>query len=170
VAVIRDPGCSDQHRIVVVKYQSMTGKVVGFCLVGIAVSAPLWPGFKSQQGGFGTPFPAVSAVPVGEMPATNREQPMPKPSVRQEVFEINIQNGKIVSGSALLQAHEGDEVPLKIVSDRSDEVHLHGYDLDAHIAPGETATLAFTTGRTGRFGLEMHQARIELATLEVYPH
>jgi hypothetical protein len=112
-------------------------------------------GFKPQQ------VPAVSAFPAREM--------LPKPSARQQVFEFNIQNGKVVSGSAVLPAREGDEITLKIISDRSDEAHLHGYDLRAHILPGETATLAFTATLTGRFGLEMHHAHIELATLEVYP-
>jgi hypothetical protein len=41
--------------------------------------------------------------------------------------------------------------------------------LRTHTVPGETATLAFTATLTGRFGLEMHRAHIELATLEVYP-
>jgi hypothetical protein len=75
----------------------------------------------------------------------------------------------VVSSAALLQAREGDEITLRILSDRSDEVHLHGYDLHADIAPGKTAKLAFTATRTGRFGLEMHHADIELAELEVYP-
>jgi hypothetical protein len=127
-----------------VSYQkSMTGKVVVFCLAGIAVSGAVW--------------------------SANREQPMAEPSARQEVFEFNIHDGKIVSGSSVLPAHEGDEITLKITSDRSDEVHLHGYDLRAQILPGETATLAFTAILTGRFGLEMHKAHIELAMLEVYP-
>lgn len=145
----------------------MTSKVVVFCLAGIAVSGALWLEFKSQQGGLKTP--AVSAVPAREMSAANRGQSMPEPSARQDVFEFNVQNGKIVSGSAVLPAHEGDEITLKIISDRSDEVHLHGYDLRAHIVPGETATIAFTASLTGRFGLEMHKAHIELSTLEVYP-
>lgn len=148
----------------------MTGKVVAFILVGIAVSGALWLGFKPQHDGFRTLFPAVAAVPAGEMPPTNREQPTPDLSVRQELFEINIQNGRVVSGSTLLQVHEGDEITLKIISDRSDEVHLHGYDLHAHIVAGETTTLAFTATRTGRFGLEMHRSHAELGALEVYPH
>jgi hypothetical protein len=83
---------------------------------------------------------------------------MPEPSARQDVFEINVQNGKIVSGSAALPAHQGGEITLKIISDRSDEAYLHGYDLGAQIVPGETATLAFTATLTGRFGSEMHKA------------
>jgi hypothetical protein len=148
----------------------MMGKVVAFTIVGLALTGALWLGFTPQHGGMRTLFPAVAAVPAGEMPPTHREERMPEPSMRQEVFEIDIKNGRVVSGSALLQVHEGDEITLKIVSDQSDEVHLHGYDLHAQLVPGQTTTLAFTATRTGRFGLEMHRSHAELGTLEVYPH
>ena len=77
--------------------------------------------------------------------------------------------GKVTSGPVVLQVHEGEQVILHIRSDRSDELHLHGYDLHAQIRPQETASLQFTATRTGRFGLELHEARTELGALEVYP-
>jgi hypothetical protein len=147
----------------------MTGKVVAFILVGVALTGALWLGFKPQHGGFRTLFPAVAAVPAGEIPSTNREQRKTERSASQGVFEISIRDGKAVSGSPLLQVREGDEITLKIVSDRGDELHLHGYDLHADLVPGETSTLAFTATRTGRFGMEMHRSHTELGALEVYP-
>jgi hypothetical protein len=138
-------------------------KLVAFAFAAIALTGALWLVFTPQHGGFGTLLPAIAAVPA------DREQRMSEPAMRQEVFEIDIRGGSVVSGSALMQVHEGDEITLKIVSDRRDEIHLHGYDLHAHIVPGETAMLAFTATRTGRFGLEMHRSHIELGTLEVYP-
>jgi hypothetical protein len=146
------------------------GKALAFILAGVAVSGALWLEFKPQQdGGLPTLFTAAAAVPAVETPSTSRERRMPDPSVHREVFEINIRNGQVVSGSPLLQAHEGDEITLKIASDRSDEVHLHGYDLHADLVPGGTTTLAFTATRTGRFGMEMHRSHTELGALEVYP-
>lgn len=148
----------------------MTGKVIAFILAGIAVSGALWLEFRPQHGASIVPLAAVAAVPASETPSTNQEKPTPEPSLHQEVFEINIRNGKAVPGSTLLRASEGDEITLKIVSDRSDEIHLHGYDLRADIVPGETTTLTFTATRTGRFGMEMHRSHTELGALEVYPH
>ena len=145
------------------------GKVLAFILAGVAVSGALWLELKPQRGASTMPLAAVAAVPASQTPSTNREQPTPEPSLSQHVFEINIRNGKAVSGSALLKAHEGDEIILKIVSDRSDELHLHGYDLHANLVPGETTTLAFTATRTGHFGMEMHRSHAELGALEVYP-
>lgn len=131
------------------------GKALAFILGGIAVSGALWLELK-PQGVSIEPLAAVAAVPAIEAPST-------------KVFEIDIRNGKSGSGSPLLKAHEGDEIIVKIVSDRSDELHVHGYDLHADLIPGETTTLAFTATRTGHFGMEMHRSHTELGALEVYP-
>jgi hypothetical protein len=144
------------------------GKVLAFVLAGVAVSGALWLEFKPQEASI-VPLAAVAAAPASRAPSANLAQTTPQRSLRQQVFEINIRNGKPVSGSPLLEAHEGDEIILKIVSDRSDELHLHGYDLHADLVPGETTTLAFTATRTGYFGMEMHRSHTELGALEVYP-
>lgn len=145
----------------------MMGKVVAFILAGIAASGALWLEFRPQHDESIVTLAAVAAVPASETPSTNREQP--ELSSRREIFEIRMRDGKVVSGSTVLEAHEGDEIILKIVTDRSDEVHLHGYDLHADLVPGETTTLAFTATRTGRFGMELHRSHDELGALEVYP-
>jgi len=146
----------------------MMGKVVAFILAGIVVSGILWLKFQPQHGESIMPPAAVAAVPASETPSTSREQAELSP--HREIFEIIMRDGKVVSSSTVLRVHEGDEIILKIVSDRSDEVHLHGYDLHADLVPGETTTLAFSATRTGRFGMEMHRSHTELAALEVYPH
>jgi hypothetical protein len=35
-------------------------------------------------------------------------------------------------------------------------LHLHGYDLEATVAPGASATMAFTAGVAGRFPVTEH--------------
>ena len=140
------------------------GKTLAFISAVVAVSGALWLAFKPQQGASIVPVAAVAAVAASGPSSMNREQPL-----HREVFEINIQSGKAVTGTHSLKAREGDEITLKIVSDRRDELHLHGYDLHAALVPGETTTLAFTATRTGRFGMEMHRSHTELGALEIYP-
>jgi len=135
----------------------MTVRQVAFTLAGIALTAALWLAFEPQHGHLGIDSPAIAAVPAGDM------------APGHEVLQIDIKEGRVVSGTALLRAHEGDEITIRIVSDRRDEVHLHGYDLQAQMGPGDTAVVAFTASRTGRFGLEAHRSHLELATLEIYP-
>jgi hypothetical protein len=46
---------------------------------------------------------------------------------------------------------------------------MHGYDLQLHVVPDQTATLQFVAKRTGRFTLELHKSGTELAVFEIYP-
>jgi hypothetical protein len=61
---------------------------------------------------------------------------------------------------------EGDRVNLQITSDNPIEFHLHGYDLEKEVEPGE---LSFDATITGRFDIEDHDTDTELGVLLVQP-
>jgi hypothetical protein len=48
-----------------------------------------------------------------------------------------------------------------------DEVHLHGYDLSADVAPGRPAVIDFTADAPGVFEVELEQAHLRLVELQV---
>ncbi|WP_193345672.1 hypothetical protein [Blastococcus saxobsidens] len=54
-----------------------------------------------------------------------------------------------------------------VTSDVADEVHLHGYDVSAPVAPGEPATLTFDATIPGVFELELHEVGEELLSVQV---
>jgi hypothetical protein len=91
------------------------------------------------------------------------------PAPGKDVFDLVVKDGQLASGQSVIQVHQGEQVVLRISSNASDELHLHGYDLQAQITPRETAVLEFNANRTGRFTLELHKANTELGALEVYP-
>lgn len=64
---------------------------------------------------------------------------------------------------------EGDKVNLQITSDNPVELHLHGYDLEKEVEPGEPAELSFDATITGRFDIEDHDTDTELGVLLVQP-
>ena len=64
---------------------------------------------------------------------------------------------------------EGQEVTLQITSDHPIEFHVHGYDLEEEVQPGEAAELLFEATTTGRFPIEDHDTEAELGTLIVQP-
>ena len=64
---------------------------------------------------------------------------------------------------------EGQEVTLQITSDHPIEFHVHGYDLEEEVQPGEPAELLFEATTTGRFPIEDHDTEAELGTLIVQP-
>ena len=78
-------------------------------------------------------------------------------------------NGKVVGGLARATLKQGDEAVLVVRADISDEVHLHGYDLYADVAPGTPARIPFTAQIPGRFGVELENRGLQIVDLEVRP-
>jgi hypothetical protein len=52
-------------------------------------------------------------------------------------------------------------------ADVADEVHVHGYDLVADVAPGSPAELTFLADIPGVFEVELESSHVELLRLEV---
>lgn len=71
-------------------------------------------------------------------------------------IEIEIKQGKVV-GQRTIRARQGDEVTLRVASDRALDLHLHGYDIERTAAPGMPAVFTFTARATGRFPMETHE-------------
>ena len=61
------------------------------------------------------------------------------------------------------------QVDFVVKSEIPDEVHLHGYDLSADVAPGKPATIRFTASAPGRFEVELETRGLPIAELEVRP-
>ena len=64
---------------------------------------------------------------------------------------------------------QGRQVVLVVVSALADEVHLHGYDLSADVAPGAPATIRFKATAPGIFEAELESRGLPIAELEVRP-
>ena len=68
-----------------------------------------------------------------------------------------------------INVSEGDHVNFRIASDSPVEFHVHGYDLEEDVEPGEPAELAFDATIIGRFDIEDHDTDTELRGLLVQP-
>jgi len=52
--------------------------------------------------------------------------------------------GEVTSGAQRIEVDAGERVRLEVTSDIAEEVHVHGYDLEAGLVPGETAVIELT--------------------------
>jgi hypothetical protein len=93
-------------------------------------------------------------------------------------FDIKIERGRVPDAMRLIRVNEGDVVKLRLKSDQSIVLHLHGYDIEKRVAAGAITELAFTAYATGRFPIHVHaqgagagraHEDAPLATIEVYP-
>ncbi len=87
-----------------------------------------------------------------------------------QTIRIQVKNGKVVGGLAHPKVKQGDRVRLIVRADVSDEVHLHGYDIEKGVAPGKPARFAFTADKEGAFEIESHKpVEQKIATIQVRP-
>ncbi len=93
-------------------------------------------------------------------------------AVRQdkpEAVEIEVVDGAPVGGVADVEVGKGDEVRLEVTTDVEDEVHVHGYDQFAGVAPGDPAKFKFTADIDGIYEIELEGSHTQIARLEVTP-
>jgi New glue protein family len=82
---------------------------------------------------------------------------------------VRVRGGKPVDGIVRAQARKGDTVVVIVGSDVADEVHVHGYDLMADVAPGKPVRIRFDATLTGRFEIELENRAQQIAQLTVLP-
>lgn len=75
-------------------------------------------------------------------------------------------------GAPTLRLTRGERVELRWRSDRTMDLHLHGYGIEMRVQEGATAVMAFRARAAGRFAVETHDRAGRHATLlyvEVHP-
>ncbi len=120
---------------------------------------------NAPMGSASSPAPIISKA-MTEGAAGQARSPA---EVSPREFDVRVLHGKREAGPSVIKLMQGETVTLRVTSDVSDDLHLHGYDLHLHLKPNEAAALTFVADRTGRFTYELHHARLELGALEVYP-
>ncbi len=73
-------------------------------------------------------------------------------------FRLTISDGKVPAAERTLKVVKGEQVRIKVTSNTAGVLHLHGYRLEATLAPETPAELAFRAHATGRYPLEWHAA------------
>jgi FtsP/CotA-like multicopper oxidase with cupredoxin domain len=93
--------------------------------------------------------------------------PSPTASAVDQTIRITYAGGKVVGGAQLVKVKQGGTVAIVVTSDVADEVHFHGYDLEADVAKGGTVTITFTAKAAGRYIVELEKLGRRLATLQI---
>jgi hypothetical protein len=83
--------------------------------------------------------------------------------------------GSEVQGDTTLRVTQGSLIAIIFTSDTAIALHLHGYDVEAHIEPGKPSTMKLDAHIAGRFAMEVHDhahgkgKHRALLYLEVHP-
>jgi hypothetical protein len=102
-----------------------------------------------------TPSTGTTETPSTDTTETQTEAPAPpKPTVTR----IDIRGGQVAGGPVEIHAKNGDTVVIVVSADAPDDIHLHGYDIEKPVEPGQPATFRFKANLEGEFELESHVA------------
>ena len=96
------------------------------------------------------------------------------------VVEIELREGRVsgpelrapARGAPTLRLTRGDRVELRWSSDRTMDLHLHGYGIEMRADEGGTTVMAFLARAAGRFAVETHVPagrHLTVLYLEVHP-
>src|SRR5918997_3186003 len=95
-------------------------------VVGFVVASP---------GGDDEGEQAAQPAAATEQETTPAETEAPAPP-KPEGTRIRIRGGEVVGGAPDITVTSGDVVRIVVSSDASDDIHLHGYDVEKAVAPG----------------------------------
>ena len=114
-----------------------------------------------------------SAAPAGESASASASateetpQEARPPAEAGQRIEVAVAGGRVSGDTGRVPVAVGTQVTLVITCDVADEVHVHGYDLTADLAPGTPAEISFAATIPGVFEVELHQAGTALLGLQV---
>jgi hypothetical protein len=90
--------------------------------------------------------------------------------------KITFRNGAPVGGVRDIEVGDGDRVRIDVTPDVPAEVHVHGYEFEKDVRPGQTAKFDFPATAEGVFEVEVHhlvhgeeQTGVQVAELKVTP-
>jgi hypothetical protein len=101
----------------------------------------------------------------------NLTQSVSKPTVKPTaepatvVWQVDTNEARI----ARKTIKKGTRLTLVVTANKSEEVHVHGYDLKRDVATGKPAKISFHADISGRFDIELEHAGKQIAELTVTP-
>jgi hypothetical protein len=110
----------------------------------------------------------TTASPAKDSPASSPASPestLP-PGVDQLVV-VAVRDGDVTGPEGRVPVERGSNVQIRVTSDVTDEVHLHGYDKSVDVKAGHTAKLTFTADIPGVFEVELESRALRLTQLQV---
>ena len=129
------------------------GLIVAAIVVAVAAFVIASPGGDDEADNAARTTLTTGASTESDPPAA--ESP---PETKAVVTRIDIRGGEVAGGPPEIRVKKGDTVVIVVNADAPDDIHLHGYDIEKKVAPGQPARFGFKAFLEGEFELESHVA------------
>jgi FtsP/CotA-like multicopper oxidase with cupredoxin domain len=130
------------------------GLIVAAALVAVLAFVIASPGEDDESE---TTPQTTRATETGKDSGTDTQANSP-PETRAVVTRIDIRAGEVAGGPAEIRVKKGDTVVIVVAADAPDDIHLHGYDIEKKVAPGQPARFRLKSNLEGEFEIESHVA------------
>ncbi len=77
-------------------------------------------------------------------------------SAEPRLIELSIRERVLPAEQRVIRVRQDDDVTLRWTTNHPIALHLHGYDIEQKLKPGEPATMTFRARATGRFPITVH--------------
>lgn len=122
---------------------------------------------KAAGSGGNAPRPSSSPLPE-RMPSSTPPVPMDPVAGQNVAFmSAGVIGGKVAALYGDSHVKLGQTMVIKVLSDVSDEVHVHGYNFMKEISPGAPVAFQFTANIPGEFEVELENSHLKLFTFDV---
>lgn len=111
--------------------------------------------------------PSTSGSAAAPIPTTPGPAGTPSPTPAVRTLAVAYTGGAVTGTSGREEVPVGAQVVLRISSDVAEEVHVHGYDLEAAIPAGGSVDVPLTASIPGVFEVELHDSGKVLFQLRV---
>ena len=123
-------------------------------LLGVALPAVVLAGCAGTP-----PQAAESSAPASSSAAAT--------GATDQRIEVQVSGGQVHGDTGRVPVAAGAHVTLVVTSDVADEVHVHGYDVEQELSPGQPAEIVLDATIPGVFEVELHEAGTTLLSLQV---
>jgi hypothetical protein len=143
------------------------GVGAGVVVLAVVLFLLLRPGDDSENTAATTPTEQTTTEATTTEETTTEETTTSAPAEQPQRIRVEVENAEPVGGVQSYEVDEGKEVILIVTADVEDEVHLHGYDLAADVAPNHPARISFTADDVGEFEFELEDRGVPIGELVV---
>ena len=136
-------------------------------LVGVLACCCLFAGCGGGDNETQAAATTVAATSTSIGPSSSSRATTTTAAFSGVLVEATVTGSNVETASRRIRVDIGQKVRIRVQADRSEEVHVHGYDLKADVAPGRPAVIDFTADVPGVFEVELEQAGLKLFELQV---
>ena len=132
--------------------------VAALAVAVVAIVVAVASGGDDDEGSQAAQTTRTTTQSETETGTDTTEEPHETVPAEPPVSRIRLEGGQVVGGPADIKVTKGDSVRIVVSADAHDDIHLHGYDIEKPVEPGQPARFEIKADIEGIFEIESHVA------------